>query len=143
MPHPDLPAEQAYVDRAYVRLDDPRAALLRTADAGATDVAAEAIESWASRRLVSFADAERGQCFGRIDSEGADDPLYIGRHWVHDDEDGTLVVNWQAPAARRRTFACATWCAGPSSSGRRAARRSWWSGSMGGSSASRRTRWPI
>ena len=28
-----------------------------------------------------------------------EDPLYVGRRWVHDD-DGVLVVNWQAPAAR-------------------------------------------
>src|ERR671937_792061 len=100
MAHPDLAAEQTYLDQAYDSLDRMREALMRTADAGATEVAAEAIEGWATSRLKTFADAERGLCFGRIDSEAADDPIYVGRRWVNDDDRGALVVNWQAPAAR-------------------------------------------
>ncbi|HVD11622.1 MAG TPA: 3'-5' exonuclease [Gaiellaceae bacterium] len=100
MSHPDLAAEQAYLDEAYECLDRMRDALIRAADAGATEVASEAIESWANERLRTFADAERGLCFGRIDSEGAADAIYVGRRWVHDDDRGALVVNWQAPAAR-------------------------------------------
>ncbi|HUK95313.1 MAG TPA: UvrD-helicase domain-containing protein [Gaiellaceae bacterium] len=100
MAHPDLPVEQAYVDRAYDCLDRMREALLQASSAGATDVAAEAIETWATTRLRTFEDAERGLCFGRIDSEEAADPIYVGRRWVHDDDQGALVVNWQAPAAR-------------------------------------------
>src|SRR5919201_242733 len=99
MAHPDLPAEQAYLDRAYDCLDRMRTALLLTADAGVSEVAAEAIEHWATGRLKTFADAERGLCFGRIDPEGAS-AVYVGRRWVHDDDRGALVVNWQAPAAR-------------------------------------------
>ena len=100
MTHPDLPAEQAYVDRAYAALDRMRETLLRTAAAAATDVAAEAIEKWSDRRLQALADAERGLCFGRIDVEGAQNPVYVGRRWVDDDDRETLIVNWQAPAAR-------------------------------------------
>ncbi len=100
MAHPDLPAEQAYLDEAYDCLDRMREALMRAADAGATDVAAEAIESWATRRLRTVADAERGLCFGRIDAESSADVIYIGRRWVHDDDRRALVVNWQAPVAR-------------------------------------------
>jgi DNA helicase IV len=100
MAHPDLASEQAYVDHAYACLDRIRDALLRAATAGATDVAAEAIEAWSARRLRAFADAERGLCFGRIDVDGLDDPVYVGRRWVDDDDQNTLVVNWQAPAAR-------------------------------------------
>ena len=100
MPHPDLTAEQAYLDQAFDCLDRMREALLRAAEAGVSEVAAEAIEDWATGRLRTFADAERVLCFGRIDSEGADDPIYVGRRWVHDDDHGALVVNWQAPAAR-------------------------------------------
>jgi DNA helicase IV len=98
--HPDLPAEQAYVDEAYASLDRMREALLRAADAGATEVAQEAIETWAAGRLRTYEDAERGLCFGRLDSEEAADPIYVGRRWVHDDARRALVVNWQAPAAR-------------------------------------------
>jgi hypothetical protein len=97
--HPDLPAEQAYVDHAYECLDRMREVLTRAADAGATEVAAEAIEAWAARRLATFEDAGRELCFGRLDLEAVDDPLYVGRRWV-DDEEGAVVVNWQAPAAR-------------------------------------------
>jgi DNA helicase IV len=100
MAHPDLAAEQAYVDDAYAVLDRMREQLIRAADTGATEVAAEAIESWANERLRTYADAERGLVFGRIDSEGADQATYVGRRWVHDDDRGALVVNWQAPAAR-------------------------------------------
>ena len=100
MAHPDLPAEQAYVDEAYDCLDRMREALMQAAEAGSSEVAAEAIENWATGRLRTFADAERGLCFGRIDAEGAADRLYVGRRWVHDEARRTLVVNWQAPAAR-------------------------------------------
>jgi DNA helicase IV len=98
--HPDLPAEQRYVDNAYEALDRMRDALLRAAGAGATEVAQQAIEDWATGRLRTYEDAERGLCFGRIDSEESADPLYVGRRWIHDDARRALVVNWQAPAAR-------------------------------------------
>ena len=100
MTHPDLPAEQRYLDTAYECLDRMREALLRAAGAGATEVAQEAIETWATGRLRTYEDAERGLCFGRIDSEESADPLYVGRRWIHDDARRALVVNWQAPAAR-------------------------------------------
>ena len=100
MTHPDLAAEQRYLDNAYECLDRMREALLRAAGAGATEVAQEAIETWATGRLRTYEDAERGLCFGRIDSEESADPLYVGRRWIHDDARRALVVNWQAPAAR-------------------------------------------
>jgi DNA helicase IV len=98
--HPDLPAEQAYLDAAYDCLDRMRETLLRTAYAGATEEAQQAIEDWATGRLRTFEEAERGLCFGRIDAEGTAESLYVGRRWVHDDARRALVVNWQAPAAR-------------------------------------------
>ena len=100
MAHPDLPSEQAYLDRAYASLDRMRETLLRTAEAGATEISQQAIEDWATGRLRTFEDADRGLCFGRIDSEEAADPIYIGRRWVHDDDRRPLIVNWQTPAAR-------------------------------------------
>src|SRR5437762_5674204 len=100
MAHPDLPAEQAYLEEAYECLDRMRETLIRTAGAAATEAAAQAIEDWANGRLRTFEDAERGLCFGRIDSEEAADPIYVGRRWVHDDARHALVVNWQTPAAR-------------------------------------------
>jgi DNA helicase IV len=98
--HPDLPAEQAYLDEAYASLDRMKEALMRAAEAGATEISQQAIEDWATGRLRTFEDADRGLCFGRIDSEEAADPIYIGRRWVHDDLRRALIINWQAPAAR-------------------------------------------
>src|SRR3954467_14030848 len=77
-----------------------RETLIRTAGAAATEEAAQAIENWATGRLRTFEDAERGVCFGRIDTVEAADKIYVGRPWVHDDARRALVVNWQAPAAR-------------------------------------------
>jgi len=98
--HPELAAEQAYVDHAYECLDKMRELLGRTQDAMATEFAALAMEAWAKRRARTFRDAERGLCFGRLTLDGTLRPLYVGRRWVHDDDREPLVVNWQAPAAR-------------------------------------------
>jgi DNA helicase IV len=100
MPHPELAAEQAYVDRAYEQLDHMRSTVARTQDAMATEWAALNMEAWAKRRMRTFEDAERGLVFGRLTLDGTPRPLYVGRRWVHDDEHESLVVNWQAPAAR-------------------------------------------
>ncbi len=123
MPHPELAAEQAYVDRAYEALDHMRTTVERTQEAMATEWAALNMEAWAKRRIQTFEDAERGLVFGRlamaasVDGGAADArpedpaagggggdatprPLYVGRRWVHGDEHESLVVNWQAPAAR-------------------------------------------
>src|ERR671916_1494008 len=100
MSHPDLPAEQAYVDRAYACLERMRDVVGRAADAADGEVAQAALDAWAAKRLATFEDAERGLMFGRLDFEAVERPLYVGRRWVHDDEGEQVVVNWQAPAAR-------------------------------------------
>ena len=100
MTHPELQAEQAYVDRAYDQLDHMRSTVARTQEAMATEWAALNMEAWVKRRMRTFEDAERGLVFGRLTLDGTPRPLYVGRRWVHDDEHESLVVNWQAPAAR-------------------------------------------
>jgi DNA helicase IV len=100
MSHPELTEEQAYVDHAYDCLDKMRATLEGAQDRMATEFAALAIEAWMKRRRKTFLDAERGLCFGRLTLDALDRPLYVGRRWVHDDNQDVLVVNWQAPAAR-------------------------------------------
>jgi hypothetical protein len=104
MAHPDIPAEQAYLDHAYESLERMRQALLRTVGAAGVgsegaDIAVSKVEAWVDRRLAAYEAAEQILCFGRIDVDSVGDSLYVGRRWVHDD-DGVLVVNWQAPAAR-------------------------------------------
>ena len=72
MAHPDLAAEQAYLDHAYECLEQMRQALLRTVDAAAIgseglDIATKKIEAWVDRRLATYERAEQTLCFGRID----------------------------------------------------------------------------
>jgi len=98
--HPELEAEQAYVDRAHDHLERMRVAVAGAADQVDGEIAQAAVDAWAARRLRTFEDAERGLCFGRLDFETIANPLYIGRRFVHDETQRQLVVNWQAPAAR-------------------------------------------
>jgi hypothetical protein len=98
--HPELAAEQAYVDTAYEALDRMRATIEGAQDRMATEFAALAIEAWLKRRRKTFVDAERGLVFGRLTLAAAPKPLYVGRRWVHDVAHEPLVANWQAPAAR-------------------------------------------
>jgi DNA helicase IV len=98
--HPDLSAEQAYVDRAYGFLEEMRAAVERAPGTVQDEVVGAYLDAWAARRLATFEDAERGLCFGRLDVEGATKPLYVGRRWVHDDDGEVAVASWQAPASR-------------------------------------------
>src|SRR6476661_6953686 len=98
--HPDLPAEQAYVDHAYECLERIKRQLERVGQAvDAPEYQAAWFEAWARSRLNTFEDADRGLCFGRLDLDGVHTSLYVGRRWVHED-DAPIVVNWQAPAAR-------------------------------------------
>jgi len=98
--HPELPAEQAYVDHAYACLELMRSQVERVGEAvDQGELEAAIFEAWARRRLETFEEAERGLCFGRLDLDALRAPLYVGRRWVHE-ENTPLVVNWQAPAAR-------------------------------------------
>jgi DNA helicase IV len=95
----ELRREQAYVDHAYACLEAMRQQVAEAAGSAVGELDAFVLERWAARRLRTFEDAERGLCFGRIDHASGGNPLYIGRRWVHEDDE-PVVVNWQAAAAR-------------------------------------------
>jgi len=98
--HPELPAEQAYVDHAYACLELMRREVERVGEAvDQHEWNAALFEAWARRRLETFEEAERGLCFGRLDLDEVAAPLYVGRRWVHE-QNSPLVVNLQALAAR-------------------------------------------
>jgi DNA helicase IV len=100
MPHPDLAAEQEYLDRAYDFLEKMRALVEHAPTAAINEDHALMLEAWARKRLRTYEEASRGLCFGRLDLEGTEQRVYVGRRWVHDDAQDPVVVNWQAPAAR-------------------------------------------
>jgi hypothetical protein len=112
MPHPDVPAEQAHLDRAYERLEAVRAetqAQLREAfqERGGT------FQSYAERdirvrsslnRLEKLQLGREALIFGRIDrnserSGTAQESFHIGRIAVSDRDHEPLVVDWRAPVA--------------------------------------------
>ena len=72
MSHPELAAEQAYVDRAYEHLERMRDVVASAGDKVDGEVAQAAMDAWAAKRLRTFEDAERGLCFGRLDFEEVD-----------------------------------------------------------------------
>ena len=98
--HPELKAEQAYVDHAYACLERMRAVVGRAGDAADGEVAQAALDAWAAQAARDVRGRRARALFGRLDFEAVERPLYVGRRWVHDDEQEQVVVNWQAPAAR-------------------------------------------
>jgi DNA helicase IV len=107
--HPDLAAEQAYIDRAYESLERARPAATRLRSMvevgkGGTEQARwerEMIEENIAARLDYLNLGDSSLVFGRIDharSEGGES-FYIGRIAVADDTQEPLVVDWRAPVA--------------------------------------------
>jgi DNA helicase IV len=105
--HPELPAEQAYLDHAYECLEDMRrqaARGLRIVVAG-DPYAEEAIHQMFLSRLADLSE-ESALCFGRIDRADGD-LFYIGRRHVHDESLDPVVIDWRAPMAE--AFYQASW----------------------------------
>jgi DNA helicase IV len=116
--HPELAAEQRYLDRAYGRLDEMRKAASRVAEGysevrrGGTHQARlerDAAAAHTRRRLAALNIGDAPLCFGRIDLEPRpvedgqqrpdDDRFYIGRTSVTEADQTPLIVDWRAPVA--------------------------------------------
>jgi DNA helicase IV len=99
--HPDLAAEQAYLDRAYEHLARMRA---RTrAAASISQSAAQAVDSAIAQRhlehrLRSLEVDVDGLSFGRLDAESGE-RWYVGRRHVEDAAGDPVVVDWRAPVS--------------------------------------------
>jgi DNA helicase IV len=101
VPHPDVDAEQAYLDDAYRCLAAMR---VRTARAASiAEGAAQAVDSAIAQQHLAhrFGSLEvdvPGLSFGRLDGDdGA--RWYVGRHHVEDDRGEPVVVDWRADVA--------------------------------------------
>lgn len=105
--HPELEAEQAYLDAAYGCLDDSRERVRRItemfeATRGGTNQARferESVLQGALNRLSRLNLGNRSLVFGRIDPSGTGERFYIGRVGVWDDDQNAVVVDWRAPVS--------------------------------------------
>src|SRR5437588_4224594 len=107
MPHPDLDAEQAHVDRAYERLDEMRARANEVIHAafvmprGGTPQARNDRDVIVRTNLPRLEQLEIGDeplVFGRIDRED-DEAYHLGRLAISDRDQDPLVVDWRAPVS--------------------------------------------
>ena len=105
--HPELDAEQAYLDFAYACLDESRERANRMtsnyapASGGTTQARheRESIVEGVVQRLSQLNLGDRSLVFGRIDPTGTGERFYIGRLGVWDREQDPVVVDWRAPVA--------------------------------------------
>ena len=109
--HPDIPAEQAYIDHAYDCLITSREAAWRMramteADLGGTFQARferNAFDEALIKRLTDLDLGNASLVFGRIDryAESPDglESFHIGRLAVADEDREPVVVDWRAPVA--------------------------------------------
>jgi len=109
--HPDLPAEQAYIDHAYACLDKSRKDAwrirdLNEANTGGTFQARyerNAFDEQLLQRLTTLDLGDAALVFGRIDriAETPDEieSFHIGRLAVADEAREPVVVDWRAPVA--------------------------------------------
>jgi DNA helicase IV len=95
--HPELEAEQAYLDRAHNMLDRGHA----DAEASiAQHQPGNRATAQALRRALDILKNAKGTgalIFGRADA--VDGRMYVGRRRVYDPDKNLLVVSWHAPAA--------------------------------------------
>ena len=106
-PTSDIDREQAYIDRAYERLEAMRATAESMRDSvladgkGGTHAAREEREIMVRQSLERIERLNIGRealCFGRIDRTDGE-RYYIGRLPVSDEHHEPLVVDWRAPVA--------------------------------------------
>jgi DNA helicase IV len=105
--HPELAAEQAYLDRAYALLEASREAATRLSSMvevgrGGTEQARferDVIWDTMLHRLSQLHLGDASLCFGRIDGEDEPTPFYIGRIAVSDESQEPVIVDWRAPVA--------------------------------------------
>ncbi|MEY2959017.1 MAG: hypothetical protein RLZZ01_1585 [Actinomycetota bacterium] len=116
--HPELAAEQAYIDRAYACLERSREVAWRLRDLSEADLGGtfqarferNAFDEALVKRLTELDLGRAALVFGRIDRVGEDDAadptaepvtesFHIGRLAVADEEAEPVVVDWRAPVA--------------------------------------------
>jgi len=106
----EIAHEQQFVDRVYLQLEKSAAAAQELAREGHQRgrlghegglVERDAMVFQAARRIAQLDAAHEGLVFGRLDLDPAfdDQPRYIGRIGLRDEQRDSLLVDWRAPAA--------------------------------------------
>jgi len=101
VPHPDVDAEQAYLDDAYRHLAAMRDRTARTAaiaEGAAQQVDSAIAQRHLEHRLGTLDVEVPGLSFGRLDGEDGT-RWYVGRRHVEDDRGDPVVVDWRADVA--------------------------------------------
>jgi DNA helicase IV len=101
VPHPDLDAEQSYIDDAYrclAAMRDRTSRVADLADSAAQEVDSAIAQAHLRHRLTSLDTDMDGLSFGRLDEE-AGDTWYVGRRHVEDARGDPVVVDWRADVA--------------------------------------------
>ncbi len=102
--HPELEAEQAWLDRAYMFLELMQQRAIATREIGDRVVRdedsadARVVQYHLKRREESLRVGSGPLCFGRIDTDEAE-RWYVGRRHVEDEESQPVVVDWRAPVS--------------------------------------------
>jgi DNA helicase IV len=105
----EIASEQAFVDRVYLQLE----LSTRNAEALAKEghgrgslghegglVERDAMVFQAAKRIATLNAAHEGLVFGRLDLGGdGEEPRYIGRIGLRDENRDSLLIDWRAPAA--------------------------------------------
>jgi len=106
----EIAAEQAFVDRVYLQLEESARNAQQLAREGQARgelghegglVERDAMVYQAARRIAQLDAAHEGLVFGRLDLQRSVDrhPRYIGRIGLRDAHRDSLLIDWRAPAA--------------------------------------------
>jgi DNA helicase IV len=101
-----LRLEQQYFERAWQAREQARRTLAAAAGAAAGGKAASAVGKAAREHADELGAPDEPVAIGRFDLDDGD-PLYVGKHFLRDDDGEPLVISWKAPAAAR--FFTASW----------------------------------
>ncbi|MGH1492518.1 MAG: HelD family protein [Acidimicrobiales bacterium] len=102
--HPELAAEQAWLDQAHAHLEGMQERTRQVREAGDRAVRdentmdAKVAQYHLKRREEALAGGKGPLCFGRIDTDD-DERWYVGRRHVEDEESKPVVVDWRAPVS--------------------------------------------
>ncbi|HEX5086630.1 MAG TPA: AAA family ATPase [Nocardioides sp.] len=106
----EIEAEQAFVDRVYLQLEESARNARQLAREGENRgklehegglVERDAMVYQAAKRIAQLDAAHEGLVFGRLDLQRSVDrkPRYIGRIGLRDSRRDSLLIDWRAPAA--------------------------------------------